>query len=79
MKAGWLTRVTNDLMGADFASVKQNSRVGNSRASAEPPQHLRNTSQYPLKPSPQQERMLDRVLMLCRQVDNAAISERREA
>ncbi len=42
-------------------------------------QSIRKTYQYKLKPSPQQERMLDRVLMLCRQVYNAAISERREA
>ena len=42
-------------------------------------QSIRKTYQYKLKPSPQQERMLDRVLMLCRHVYNAAISERREA
>ena len=42
-------------------------------------QKIRKTYQYKLKPSPQQERMLDHVLMLCRHVYNAAVSERREA
>jgi hypothetical protein len=36
-------------------------------------------TKYTLKPSQQQERMLDRVLMLCRHVYNVAIGERREA
>jgi putative transposase len=43
------------------------------------PQSVRKTYQYKLKPTPEQERMLDRTLMLCRHVYNAAISERREA
>ena len=43
------------------------------------PQSIRKTYQYKLKPTPEQERMLDRTLMLCRHVYNAAIGERREA
>ncbi|HET8909599.1 MAG TPA: transposase [Ktedonobacterales bacterium] len=39
----------------------------------------RKSYQYKLKPTPQQTQMLDRTLMLCRHVYNAAISERREA
>src|SRR5215469_15622917 len=39
----------------------------------------RKTYKYKLKPTPEQERMLDRTLMLCRHVYNAAIEERREA
>jgi putative transposase len=42
-------------------------------------QTVRKTFKYKLKPTPEQERMLDRVLMLCRHVYNAAIEERREA
>src|SRR5215469_13447014 len=40
---------------------------------------IRKAYKYKLKPSPKQERMLDRTLMLCRHVYNAAIEERREA
>jgi putative transposase len=39
----------------------------------------RKTYKYKLKPIPQQERDLARVLMLCRHVYNAAIGERQEA
>ena len=42
-------------------------------------QDIRKTYQYKLKPTPQQERTLERTLMLCRHVYNAAIGERREA
>ena len=42
-------------------------------------QSIRKTYKYKLKPTPEQERMLERVLMLCRHVYNAAIGERREA
>jgi putative transposase len=42
-------------------------------------QSIRKTYRYKLNPSPQQERMLDHTLMLCRHVYNAAIGERREA
>ncbi len=34
---------------------------------------------YKLTPTPEQERMLERTLLLCRHVYNAAIGERREA
>jgi putative transposase len=37
------------------------------------------TYKYKLKPTPEQERVLRRVLMLCRHVYNAALGERREA
>jgi putative transposase len=40
---------------------------------------VRKTFKYKLKPTPEQERILDRTLMLCRHVYNAALSERREA
>jgi putative transposase len=40
---------------------------------------VRKTYKYKLKPTPQQERTLDRTIMLCRHVYNAAIGERREA
>jgi putative transposase len=42
-------------------------------------QGIRKTYKYKLKPTPAQERMLDRTLMLCRHVYNAAVGERREA
>ena len=42
-------------------------------------QSVRKTYQYKLKPTPEQERALDRTLMLCRHVYNAAVGERREA
>jgi len=40
---------------------------------------VRKTYKYKLKPTPEQERVLGRTLMLCRHVYNAAIGERREA
>src|SRR5262249_44613952 len=40
---------------------------------------VRKTFKYKLNPSVEQERVLHRTLMLCRQVYNAAIAERREA
>jgi putative transposase len=40
---------------------------------------VRKTYKCKLNPTPQQERDLERVLMLCRHVDNAAVDERREA
>jgi putative transposase len=40
---------------------------------------VRKTFKYKLKPTPAQERALDRTLMLCHHVYNAAIEERREA
>jgi putative transposase len=42
-------------------------------------QNVRKTYQYKLKPTPKQGRMLDRTLMLCQHIYNAAIGERREA
>ena len=42
-------------------------------------QSIRKTYKYKLKPTPEQERVLERTLMLCRHVYNAAIGERREA
>jgi putative transposase len=42
-------------------------------------QTVRKTYKYKLKPTPEQERMFDRTLMLCRHVYNAAVGERREA
>lgn len=39
----------------------------------------RKTFKYKLKPTLEQERMLERTLMLCRHVYNAAVAERREA
>jgi hypothetical protein len=42
-------------------------------------QTVRKTYTYKLKPGPEQERSLERTLMLCRHVDNAAVGERREA
>src|SRR6478672_7406910 len=42
-------------------------------------QSSRKTYKYKLKPTPEQERMFDRTVMLCRHVYNAAIGERREA
>src|SRR5262245_10713096 len=42
-------------------------------------QTVRKTYKYKLKPAPQQMQMLDRTLMLCRHVYNAAIGERQEA
>jgi putative transposase len=39
----------------------------------------RKSYKYKLKPTPEQERQLDRTLMLCRHVYNAALGERREA
>ena len=42
-------------------------------------QSIHKTYKYKLKPTPEQERMLDRTLMLCRHIYNAALGERREA
>src|SRR6478752_5414847 len=42
-------------------------------------QTVRKSFKYKLKPKPEQERMLDRTLMLCRHIYNAAVGERREA
>src|SRR6476646_4807554 len=42
-------------------------------------QAVRKTFKFKLKPTPEQERVLDRTLMLCRHVYNAAVGERREA
>jgi putative transposase len=42
-------------------------------------QRVRKTYKYRLKPTPDQERMLERTLLLCRHVYNAAMGERREA
>ena len=42
-------------------------------------QTTRKSYKYTLTPTPEQARMLDRTLMLCRHVYNAAIGERREA
>jgi putative transposase len=42
-------------------------------------QSVRRTCKYRLKPTPEQERLLERTLMLCRHVYNAAVKERREA
>ena len=40
---------------------------------------VRKTYRYKLNPTPEQERLLERTLMRCRHVYNAAIGERREA
>jgi len=40
---------------------------------------VRKTFKYKLKPAPEQEQALDRTLILCRHVYNAAVGERREA
>jgi putative transposase len=42
-------------------------------------QTVRKTYKYKLKPTPEQERILGRALMLCRHIYNAAVGERREA
>jgi putative transposase len=42
-------------------------------------QNVPKTFKYRLKPTPNQERALERTLMLCRHVYNAAVGERREA
>ena len=42
-------------------------------------QSIRKTCKYKLKPAPEQERMFEHTLMLCRHVYNAAVEERREA
>ncbi len=40
---------------------------------------MRKMYQYKLRPTPEQEHRLDRTLMLCRHIYNAALEERREA
>ena len=42
-------------------------------------QSIRKTFKYKVKPAPEQERMFEHTLMLCRHVYNAAVEERREA
>src|SRR5262245_61910331 len=42
-------------------------------------QSVRKTYKYKLKPTPEQERALERTLMLCRHIYDAAVEERREA
>jgi putative transposase len=41
-------------------------------------QGIRKTYKYKLKPTPEQDQVLERTLMLCRHVYNAAVGERRE-
>jgi putative transposase len=43
------------------------------------PQSVHKTYKYKLKPTPKQERLLERTVMRCRHVYNAAVEERREA
>jgi putative transposase len=43
------------------------------------PERLRKTFKYKLKPTPQQERELERVLMRCRSLYNAALEQRKTA
>ncbi len=43
------------------------------------PETVRKTFKYKLCPTPEQERVLDRILMLCRHLFNAGLEERREA
>jgi hypothetical protein len=57
---------------AAFAPIRQNRDLIEQ-------QSIRKTYKYKLKPTPEQERVLDRTLMLCRHLYNAAIGERREA
>ena len=77
MKGGWPGRATNGATVADIALVRHNSvRMEQQRG--------RKTYKYKLKVTPEQERLLDRTLMLCRHVYNAARGEaargeRREA
>jgi putative transposase len=42
-------------------------------------QGIRKTFKYKLKPTPKQERLLERAMTLCRHIYNAAVGERREA
>jgi putative transposase len=42
-------------------------------------QTVRKTYKYKVKPTPEQELMLERTVMLCRHVYNAAVGERQEA
>jgi putative transposase len=42
-------------------------------------QSVRKTHKYRLKPTPERERALERTLMRCRHIYNAAVGERREA
>jgi putative transposase len=42
-------------------------------------QTIRKTFRYKLQPTPEQQRLFERTLMLCRHVYNAAVGERREA
>src|SRR5215468_10506326 len=72
MKAGWPLRATNVLMVAASAPARQNSMCMEQ-------QTVRKTYKYKLKATAEQERDLERVLMLCRHVYNAAIGERQEA
>src|SRR5260370_3371534 len=46
---------------------------------SEPSESLRKTFKYQLKPTPEQERQLERVLMLCRTLYNAALEQRTTA
>jgi len=46
---------------------------------SESPERLRKTFKYKLKPTPQQERDLEHVLMLCRSLYNAALEQRKTA
>ena len=43
------------------------------------PQSVHKTYKYKLKPTLKQERLLERTVMRCRHVYNAAVEERREA
>jgi putative transposase len=42
-------------------------------------QTTRKTYKFKLRPTPEQERVHDHTLLLCRHIDNAAVAERRDA
>jgi putative transposase len=72
MKARWPDRATNIPARCRFLA-RQVEYLSMEQ------QGIRKTFKYKLKPTPEQERILERTLILCRHVYNAAIGERREA
>jgi putative transposase len=71
IKAGWPARAT---IKRHLPLLQRPGRIDKHEQ-----QRIRKTYKYKLQPTPEQKRLLDRTLMLCRHVYNAALDERKTA
>ena len=80
MKAGWpASPGVAGTKGHDSTGRLPVSRLSGRIATYGTAETSARSYQYKLTPTPEQARALDRTLMLCRHVYNAAVGERREA